>query len=411
MNKKELKKKEHVSVFIRARPLQDGEQKAAINLTMKDVTAKTKISRGQVSYSFKRVFDTQSSQEELFNTACRPLVAEMLKGFSCTVFAYGQTNSGKTHSMMGSLHSDALQGMTPRSCKYMFNELHKLKCHFTVRLSCVELYKEEFYDMLVTGTDERKKLKIFTDANKHNVLKGVEEVVVSSAQEVLTHLDSATNRRATASTGMNNRSSRSHFIATLSVTIKEEGVNGQDLFKIGKLHLVDLAGSESAKRADTSGTDRQAEASNINKSLLALGRVISSLSTSDNSHVPYRESQLTRLLQDALGGKSKTSIITTISLSKSNLDETLSTLEYASSARKIENDPEMNRVVSRGEIVSEYETELTKLRLELNEQRSERGMSHRTLFVGFFDGEPLQSYPTNMYWAVPMRCLHFQLLF
>eukprot|EP01064_Diplonema_japonicum_P033499 TRINITY_DN6612_c0_g1_i1.p1 TRINITY_DN6612_c0_g1~~TRINITY_DN6612_c0_g1_i1.p1 ORF type:complete len:1159 (+),score=408.01 TRINITY_DN6612_c0_g1_i1:54-3530(+) len=369
------KKSEHVRVFVRARPLQDGEMRAPITLTERDVSAKTKTSRGQNNYSFKKVFSTDSTQEEIFETACKPLVSDMLKGFSCTIFAYGQTNSGKTHSMMGDLKSESNQGLTPRACKHIFNELMKSSAHFTVRLSCVELYKEEFYDMLVPADAEKKqKLKLFQDGKSGVVMKGVEEMVVSSPADVIKQLESAIARRATAATGMNSRSSRSHFIATISVTVKEETMNGEDLFKMGKLHLVDLAGSESAKRTDTHGTDRQSEAAAINKSLLTLGRVISSLSSPDQSHTPYRESALTRLLSDALGGRSKTSIITTISLAKLNLDETLSTLEYASSARKIENDPEMNRVLSGNQLVCDYESELVRLRTELTDQRNGTGV-------------------------------------
>ena len=371
------KKSEHVRVFVRARPLQEGEARAQIQVDpiRKEVLAKTKTSRGQASYTFNRVFDTETEQVELFDTACKPLVAEMLKGFSCTIFAYGQTNSGKTHSMMGDLNSERMQGLTPRACKHIFNELLKNESQFTVRLSCVELYKEEFYDMLV-GTDvPKQKLKLFQDGQKGVVMKGVEEVVVTSPNDVIANLEGAIARRQTAATGMNNRSSRSHFIATISVTIKEETMNGEQLFKMGKLHLVDLAGSESAKRTDSVGTERQSEAAAINKSLLTLGRVISSLSNpSLHSHTPYRESALTRLLQDALGGKCKTSIITTISLARSNLDETLSTLEYASSARKIENDPEMNRTLSGNQLVSDYETELLRLRSELVDQRNGTGV-------------------------------------
>ncbi|KAJ9458822.1 Kinesin-like protein Klp61F [Diplonema papillatum] len=370
------KKSEHVKVFVRARPLQNGEPKATISLTDKDVVAKAKNSRGHNTYSFQRVFEPESSQEAIFEAACKPLVAEMLKGFSCTIFAYGQTNSGKTHTMMGDLSSERDQGLTPRSCKYIFNELLKSNQHFTVRLSCVELYKEEFYDMMVTCDDHEKRprLKLLQDGNRGVVMKGVEEVVVTSPNDVIRQLEDAISRRSTAATGMNNRSSRSHFIATIIVTVKEETMTGEELFKIGKLHLVDLAGSESAKRADTTGTDRQSEAAAINKSLLTLGRVISALSCSESSHTPYRESALTRLLQDALGGKSKTSIITTISLAKPNIDETLSTLDYAASARKIENDPEMNRVLSGNQIVCDYESELVRLRTELTDQRNGTGV-------------------------------------
>eukprot|EP00755_Sulcionema_specki_P004409 Sspe_Gene.30006::Locus_14557_Transcript_1_1_Confidence_1.000_Length_3750::g.30006::m.30006/K10398/KIF11, EG5; kinesin family member 11 len=367
--------KEHVSVYVRARPLQDGEARGTLTLTDRDVAVKTKSSRGQSSYSFRRVFDTSTTQNEVFEVACKPMVMEMLKGFSCTIFAYGQTNSGKTHSMMGDLNGpEDMQGLTPRSCKYIFNELLKNDKNFTVRLSCVELYKEEFFDMLCPVADEakRQKMRLFQDGNKV-VMRGLEEVVVQTPGEVIHKLKEAISRRATAATGMNNRSSRSHFIATISVTIKEDSASGEEVFKIGRLHLVDLAGSESAKRAETAGTDRQPEAAAINKSLLTLGRVINSLSNSE-SHTPYRESALTRLLQDALGGKSKTTIITTISLAKVNMDETLSTLEYASCAKKIENDPQMNKMVSGNQLVSEYESELTRLKQELSDQRQGTGV-------------------------------------
>ena len=191
-------------------------------------------------------------------------------------------------------------------------------------------------------------------------------------QEVYSILEKGSEKRKTAETFMNAQSSRSHTVFTVTVHIKECTMDGEEVLRIGKLNLVDLAGSENIGRSGAQGS-RVREASNINQSLLTLGRVISSL-VEHAPHIPYRESKLTRLLQDSLGGRTKTSIIATVSPAHINHEETISTLDYAFRARNITNRPELNQKLSKTEVLKEYAVDMERLRKELNQIQSKNGV-------------------------------------
>jgi len=204
------------------------------------------------------------------------------------------------------------------------------------------------------------------------IVRGLEEVIVGNKNEVYKLLEKGSKRRQTAATLMNSQSSRSHTIFTITVHIKESTIENEDIVRVGKLNLVDLAGSENIGRSGA--IDRRAcEAGNINKSLLTLGRCITSL-VEQTPHVPYRESKLTRLLQDSLGGKTKTSIIATVSPSHCNLEETLSTLDYASRAKNIKNKPEVNQKFTKKALIKEYTDEIEKLKRDLVATRDKNGV-------------------------------------
>lgn len=246
---------------------------------------------------------------------------------------------------------------------------HSVKCSF------IELYNEELRDLL--SADDSTKLKIFDDANnKHGrtttLVQGMEETHIKSASRGIRLLREGSHKRQVAATRCNDLSSRSHTVFTVTVYMKRTSETGEDYVCSGKLNLVDLAGSENIQRSGAENK-RAAEAGLINKSLLTLGRVINAL-VDKGSHIPYRESKLTRLLQDSLGGRTKTCIIATLSPAKSNLEETISTLDYAFRAKNIRNKPQINQTVSKKTLLKEFTAEIEKLKSELIATRQRNGV-------------------------------------
>ncbi|KAG0716666.1 Kinesin-like protein KIF11 [Chionoecetes opilio] len=232
-----------------------------------------------------------------------------------------------------SVEEDPMAGIIPRCVNHLFDELRMQKVEFTMRVSFLELYNEELFDLL-SAHDDMSKLRLYEDAAKKGscIIQGLEEVLVRSKTDVYAIMQKGSTKRQTAATLMNAHSSRSHTVFTVTLHMKENTMDGDELLKTGKLHLVDLAGSENIGRSGA--VDKRArEAGNINMSLLTLGRVIKAL-VEKAPHIPYRESKLTRLLQDALGGRTKTSVIATVSPASVNQEETLSTLDYARASIK-----------------------------------------------------------------------------
>ena len=270
--------------------------------------------------------------------------------------------------------NDPTAGIIPRALAQLFDELRlQQDAEFTVRVSFLELYNEEIFDLL-SATDDTTRLKLFEDSAKKGsvIVQGLEEAMVKNKAEVYKILEKGSAKRKTAATMMNAHSSRSHTVFTVTVHIKEANVEGEEVLRIGKLNLVDLAGSENIGRSGA--MDKRArEAGNINQSLLTLGRVITCL-VDRTPHIPYRESKLTRLLQDSLGGRTKTSIIATISPAGINLEETLSTLDYAHRAKNIQNKPEVNQKMSKRTKLKEYTEEIEKLKKDLVAAREKNGV-------------------------------------
>ncbi|KAJ1510703.1 hypothetical protein HMI55_000851 [Coelomomyces lativittatus] len=261
-------------------------------------------------------------------------------------------------------------GMIPRALYSLFDILDGGGTEYTVKVSCIELYNEELQDLLTPGEDLRK-LRVYEDKKGVNI-QGVEEVNVTSASDVLTVLQKANLKRQNASTFLNEHSSRSHGVYTITVFTKEMTPGGEELLKTGKLNLVDLAGSENIGRSGAENK-RAREAGMINQSLLTLGRVINAL-VEKSPHIPYRESKLTRLLQDSLGGRTKTCIIATISPARCNLEETQSTLDYAHRAKNIRNRPEVNQRMTKRALLSTYTVEIERLRSDLQASREKNGV-------------------------------------
>lgn len=297
-------------------------------------------------------------------------------------------------------------GMIPRALFKLFHHLENSGSDYSVKVSFVELYNEELRDLLApelsvpTGSAQpmgmggQKEalgtLKIFDDSNKKGVfIQGLEEMPVKDFRGALSLLAKGSQRRQIAATKFNDHSSRSHSVFSITVHSKEISSLGDDLLKVGKLNLVDLAGSENIGRSGAENK-RAREAGMINQSLLTLGRVINAL-VDKSSHVPYRwvnrislfsmidflwyrESKLTRLLQDSLGGRTKTCIIATISPARSNMEETLSTLDYAMRAKSIRNKPEVNQRMTRNALLKEYVGEIERLKSEVLAAREKNGI-------------------------------------
>ncbi|KAM0786698.1 hypothetical protein ACM66B_002142 [Microbotryomycetes sp. NB124-2] len=345
------------------------------------------------------VFGPDADQVMIYNDVARPILDEVLRGYNCTIFAYGQTGTGKTYTMEGDLSLargiSTSAGIIPRTLYSLFAKLAEDKSDFSVRCSFVELYNEELRDLNALEYSEpgfniasdtksgpgnaasapaaATGLRIYDDkvTGSGVIIQGLEETLITSAEEGLKVLKRGSERRQSASTNCNEHSSRSHSIFTITIHIKEPSkTGGEDLLKVGKLNLVDLAGSENIGRSGAV-QGRAREAGMINTSLLTLGRVINKL-VEKQSHIPYRESKLTRLLQDSLGGRTKTTIIATIS--PVNFDETASTLDYALRAKKIENRPEINQRMTKNVLLGQYATEIERLKQDLVCAREKNGI-------------------------------------
>ncbi|KAG9268420.1 kinesin-like protein KIF11 [Astyanax mexicanus] len=391
LSAKKDEKGRNIQVVVRCRPFNAVERKSnshgviECDQTRKEVLVRTggvtdKTSRK--TYTFDMVFGPSAKQIEVYRSVVCPILDEVILGYNCTVFAYGQTGTGKTFTMEGerspneefTWEEDPLAGIIPRTLHQIFEKLASNGTEFSVKVSLLEIYNEELFDLLSPSPDVTERLQLFDDPrNKRGVIvKGLEEVTVHNKNEVYQILERGAAKRKTASTLMNAYSSRSHSVFSVTIHMKEITLDGEELVKIGKLNLVDLAGSENIGRSGA--VDKRArEAGNINQSLLTLGRVITAL-VERGPHVPYRESKLTRILQDSLGGRTKTSIIATVSPASINLEETLSTLDYANRAKNIMNKPEVNQKLTKRTLIKEYTEEIERLKRDLAATRDKHGV-------------------------------------
>ncbi|KAJ9602284.1 Kinesin- motor protein [Cladophialophora chaetospira] len=375
----------HVVVRCRGRSEREVRENSGVVVSTSGVKARTvELSMGpnalsNKTYHFDKVFSPAADQAIIFEDVVAPVLNEVLTGYNCTIFAYGQTGTGKTYTMSGDmtdtfgLLSDAA-GIIPRVLYSLFQRLETDEVECSVKCSFIELYNEELRDLL--ASDDSVKLKIYDDANRKShsatMVQGMEESHIKTAAAGIKLLREGSHRRQVAATKCNDLSSRSHTVFTITTYIKKASEVGEDYICSGKLNLVDLAGSENIQRSGAENK-RAAEAGLINKSLLTLGRVINAL-VDKSSHIPYRESKLTRLLQDSLGGRTKTCIIATVSPAKSNLEETISTLDYAFRAKNIRNKPQVNSMISKKTLLKEFTAEIEKLKSELIATRQRNGV-------------------------------------
>uniref|UniRef100_A0A8B9N154 Kinesin-like protein n=1 Tax=Accipiter nisus TaxID=211598 RepID=A0A8B9N154_9AVES len=336
-----------VRVALRCRPLVPKEISEGCQMCLSFVSGEPQVVVGNdKSFTYDYVFDPSVEQEEVFNTAVAPLIRGIFKGYNATVLAYGQTGSGKTYSMGGTYTAnqeyEPSVGVIPRVIKLLFKEKEQRQdWEFILKVSYLEIYNEDILDLLCPSRERSSPISIREDPKEGIKIVGLTERKVTCAQDTVSCLEQGNNSRTVASTAMNSQSSRSHAIFTICIDQKKK--NDKNSSFHSKLHLVDLAGSERQKKTKAEG-DRLKEGININRGLLCLGNVISALGDENKKggFVPYRDSKLTRLLQDSLGGNSHTLMIACVSPADSNLEETLNTLRYADRARKIKNKPIVN---------------------------------------------------------------------
>ena len=290
----------------------------------------------------------ECKQQDIFDYSISPTVDDILNGYNGTVFAYGQTGAGKSYTMMGSsIDDEEGRGVIPRIVQQIFTSIlaSPSTIEYTVRVSYMEIYMERIRDLLAPQNDN---LPVHEEKNRGVYVKGLLEIYVSSVEEVYEVMRRGGNSRAVAATNMNQESSRSHSIFVITVTQKNVETGSQ---KSGQLFLVDLAGSEKVGKTGASGQTLE-EAKKINKSLSALGMVINALTDGKSSHIPYRDSKLTRILQESLGGNSRTTLIINCSPSSYNDAETLSTLRFGTRAKSIKNKAKVNAELSPAELKS-----------------------------------------------------------
>ncbi|XVE61822.1 hypothetical protein DITRI_Ditri06bG0070100 [Diplodiscus trichospermus] len=385
-------KEVNVQVLLRCRPLSEDEQRMNVpkaiscNEHKREVTVLQNVANKQVDrvFTFDKVFGPKAQQRTIYDQAITPIVNEVLDGFNCTVFAYGQTGTGKTYTMEGGMRNKggdlpAEAGVIPRAVRQIFDTLEAQNADYSMKVTFLELYNEEITDLLAPEESpryaedkQRKPISLMEDGKGCVVVRGLEEEAVYSANEIYSLLERGAAKRRTADTLLNKRSSRSHSVFSITVHIKESTVGDEELIKCGKLNLVDLAGSENISRSGAR-EGRAREAGEINKSLLTLGRVINAL-VEHSAHIPYRDSKLTRLLRDSLGGKTKTCIIATISPSANSLEETLSTLDYAYRAKNIKNRPEANQKMSKAVLLKDLYLEIERMKEDVRAARDKNGV-------------------------------------
>ena len=302
-------------------------------------------------FTFDRICGPEISQGDVFEIAARPVVDGVLEGYNGTIFAYGQTGSGKTFTMEGpNIHDNQFKGIIPRMMDALFNGLINAseQVEFTLKCSFLEIYLEKIQDLLEPS---KNNLQVKEEKTRGIYVAEATEIYVSSPEEMMQVMTTGASNRSVAATRMNQRSSRSHSIFCVSVEQKDTVTNSR---KSGRLYFVDLAGSEKIAKTHVTGKQLE-EAKMINKSLSALGNVINALTDKSAGFIPYRDSKLTRMLQESLGGNSQTTLVIACSMNSYNDKETLSTLRFGQRAKKIQNKPIVNQEKSAKELMKKLD--------------------------------------------------------
>ncbi|XP_035278465.1 kinesin-like protein KIF3C isoform X2 [Anguilla anguilla] len=370
---------ETVKVVVRCRPLSRKEEATGyesildMDVKLGQVTLRNpKAPPGELlkTFTFDAVYDASSKQSDLYDETVRPLIDSVLLGFNGTIFAYGQTGTGKTYTMQGLWMDPEKRGVIPNSFEHIFTHISRSQNQqYLVRASYLEIYQEEIRDLLCK--DHARKLELKENPDSGVYIKDLSSFVTKNVKEIEHVMNVGNQTRSVGFTNMNEHSSRSHAIFVITVECSELGPDGENHIRVGKLNLVDLAGSERQSKTGVQG-DRLKEATKINLSLSALGNVISALVDGKSTHVPYRDSKLTRLLQDSLGGNAKTIMVATLGPSSYSYEETLTTLRYANRAKNIKNKPRVNED-PKDALLREFQEEIARLKAQLDK----RGMLTR----------------------------------
>ncbi|CAH8356506.1 unnamed protein product [Eruca vesicaria subsp. sativa] len=357
--------RDSISVTVRFRPLSDREYQRGDEVAWYpdgDTLVRHEYNP-LTAYAFDKVFGPQANTMDVYDVAARPVVKAAMEGVNGTVFAYGVTSSGKTHTMHGDQESP---GIIPLAIKDVFSIIQDTPGReFLLRVSYLEIYNEVINDLLdPTGQNLRVR-----EDSQGTYVEGIKEEVVLSPGHALSFIAAGEEHRHVGSNNFNLMSSRSHTLFTLMIESSATG-DEYDGVIFSQLNLIDLAGSESSK-TETTGLRRK-EGSYINKSLLTLGTVIGKLSEGKATHIPYRDSKLTRLLQSSLSGHGHVSLICTITPASSSNEETHNTLKFASRAKSIEIYASRNQIIDEKSLIKKYQREISVLKLELDQYR--RGM-------------------------------------
>ncbi|XVE93713.1 hypothetical protein REPUB_Repub01dG0217900 [Reevesia pubescens] len=365
-----------ISVTIRFRPLNEREFQKGDEIAWYadgDKTVRNEYNPA-TAYAFDRVFGPHSTSQEVYEVAAKPVVKAAMEGVNGTVFAYGVTSSGKTHTMHGDQNAP---GIIPLAIKDVFSIIQDTPGReFLLRVSYLEIYNEVINDLLdPTGQNLRVREDI-----QGTYVEGIKEEVVLSPGHALSFIAAGEEHRHVGSNNFNLLSSRSHTIFTLMIESSAHG-DEYDGVVFSQLNLIDLAGSESSK-TETTGLRRK-EGSYINKSLLTLGTVIGKLSEGKAFHVPYRDSKLTRLLQSSLSGHGHVSLICTVTPASSNMEETHNTLKFASRAKRVEIYASRNKIIDEKSLIKKYQKEISVLKQELDQLRQGvvAGINHEELMI------------------------------
>ncbi|XP_066547167.1 kinesin-like protein KIF17 isoform X2 [Amia ocellicauda] len=387
---------ESVRVVVRCRPLNEREKalNCRVVVSMDPGRCQCFIQRPGATdeppkqFTFDGTYFVHQSTEQMYNEIAYPLVEGVTEGYNGTIFAYGQTGSGKSFTMQGVPEPPAQRGVIPRAFEHIFESIQCAEnTKFLVRASYLEIYNEEVRDLL--GGDTKQKLELKEHPERGVYVRDLSLHTVHSVGECERIMEQGWKNRAVGYTLMNKDSSRSHSIFTIHLEICNTDVAGKDHLRAGKLNLVDLAGSERQSKTGATG-ERLREATKINLSLSALGNVISALVDGRSKHVPYRDSKLTRLLQDSLGGNTRTLMVACLSPADNNYEESLSTLRYANRAKSIQNQPRINED-PKDALLREYQAEIQQLRTLLSGQLRDPNLS--TLLASKINGSEVPSQP------------------
>ncbi|XP_056284797.1 kinesin-like protein KIF3C [Pseudoliparis swirei] len=373
------KSSESVKVVVRCRPLNRKEESngpagsiVQMDLRLGQVilrNPRAPASEPQKTFTFDAVYDANSKQGDLYDESVRPLIDSVLAGFNGTIFAYGQTGTGKTYTMMGAWFDPQKRGVIPNAFDHIFTHISRSQSdrQYLVRASYLEIYLEEVLDLLDPNHGNARPLELRESPESGVYVRDLTSCVCKSIKEIEEVMNMGNQARAVAATDMNEHSSRSHALFLITVECSQPGPDGRKHIRVGRLNLVDLAGSERQAKTGVQG-ERLKEAAKINLSLSALGNVISALADGRSGHVPYRDSKLTRLLQDSLGGNAKTVMVATLGPASQHYDETLTTLRYANRAKNIQNQPRVNED-PKDALLREFQMEIARLRAQLHHRK------------------------------------------